>query len=69
MSKDKDRNPDILEVADLAREYGLARSTIYAQVRRGALPAVKFGSAIRFRRETIEAYVRDQEARAAGGGQ
>lgn len=55
---------DVLKVADLAREFGLSPSTIYAQVERGTLPAIRFGKAIRFRRETVEAFVAAQEDRA-----
>lgn len=59
---------DVLTVKELASEFGLAASTVYAQVRRGALPAVRFGKAVRFRRETVERFVHDQESRATGGG-
>lgn len=59
---------DVLTVEDLANEYGVAKSTIYSGVRKGTIPAVRFGSAVRFRREVIESWVRSQEARASGRG-
>jgi len=50
-----------LTVKELATEFKLAKSTIYALVANGQLPHVRFGTAIRFRRDAVEAWLESQE--------
>jgi excisionase family DNA binding protein len=53
------------EVADL---LGVARSWVYEQSRRGRIPTVTLGRYRRYRREAIEAWVKDLERELANAG-
>jgi excisionase family DNA binding protein len=60
-------NP-ILSVNEFAAEFNVAPSTIYGLAARGEVPSVRFGRAIRFRREAIEKWLLRQEAGNAAQG-
>lgn len=49
---------DIMTVEELAEYLKLAPQTIYRKFRRGQLPGVKIGKAIRFKREVVESWLR-----------
>jgi excisionase family DNA binding protein len=49
---------DIMTVEELAKYLKLAPQTIYRKFRRGQLPGVKIGKAIRFKREIVESWLR-----------
>ena len=52
---------NVLTVKELADEFKIAQSTVYALVASGSIPHIRFGAAIRFRRETIEAWLATHE--------
>lgn len=52
---------DVLSVREFAEEFGVAKSTIYALCEAQAIPHIRFGAAIRFRREAIENWIALQE--------
>ncbi len=47
-----------LKVAEVAQMAQVSVSQVYALIKNGSLRAVKFGAAIRIRKEDIEEYVR-----------
>ena len=47
-----------LKVAEVAQIAQVSLSQIYALVKNGSLKAVKFGAAIRIRREDLEEFIR-----------
>jgi excisionase family DNA binding protein len=49
---------DIMTVEELADYLKLDPQTIYRRFRRGELPGVRIGRAIRFRRDVIEGWLR-----------
>ena len=56
-------NP-LLRVDEVAQLFGVSAAWVYQHscgARRPALPSVKLGRAIRFRRESLEQFVRDME--------
>jgi excisionase family DNA binding protein len=54
----------LLEAEDVARYLGMRTDWVYREARAGRLPHVRLGRAVRFRRESLEAWVASQEARA-----
>lgn len=55
----------LLEAEDVARYMGMTTDWVYREVRAGRLPHIRLGRYVRFRRESIEAWLRSRE-RAAG---
>jgi excisionase family DNA binding protein len=49
--------PELLTVADLARNLGVSRWTVYRLVRSGDIKAVRVGERIRFRPADVDAYL------------
>jgi excisionase family DNA binding protein len=49
---------DVMTVEELAEYLRLDPQTIYRRFRRGELPGVKIGKAIRFKREVIDGWLR-----------
>jgi excisionase family DNA binding protein len=49
---------DIMTVDELAKYLKLDSQTIYRKFRKGELPGVKIGNAIRFKREIIDSWLR-----------
>jgi excisionase family DNA binding protein len=49
---------DVMTVEELADYLKLDPQTIYRKFRRGELPGVKIGKAIRFKRDVIEGWLR-----------
>ncbi|MBN1461695.1 MAG: helix-turn-helix domain-containing protein [Armatimonadetes bacterium] len=58
------KNNTILKVRDVCKLLGVGQSTVYRAVETGRLPAVRIGTAIRFRPEALEQFLRQQESRA-----
>lgn len=54
----------LLEAEDVANYLGVRPDRVYREVRAGRLPHIRLGRAVRFRRESIEAWV---DARERGG--
>lgn len=54
----------LLEAEDVANYLGVRPDWVYREVRAGRLPHIRLGRAVRFRRESIEAWV---DARERGG--
>jgi excisionase family DNA binding protein len=42
---------------DVTRITNLSRTTLYSEIAAGRLPAVKFGRAVRIRRDDLEAWI------------
>ncbi len=55
--------PEVMTVEELAEYLKLDPQTIYRRFRRGDLPGVKIGKAIRFKREVIDAWLRTMSHR------
>lgn len=53
------------DVDDTAQYIGLSSFTVRRLAKQGALPAAKIGRAYRFRREDIDAYLREQYSKVA----
>jgi excisionase family DNA binding protein len=49
---------DVMTVDELAEYLKLDPQTVYRKFRRGELPGVKIGKAIRFKRDVIDAWLR-----------
>jgi excisionase family DNA binding protein len=68
-SQQIDPVPGALLTADqVARLLGVPRAWVYEQSRCGRIPTVTLGRYRRYRREAIEAWIRDLEAAGAGVG-
>ena len=50
-------NGKLHEVAEVARTLELSKSYVYELIRRGQLPAVRFGTAVRIRPEDLERFI------------
>jgi excisionase family DNA binding protein len=53
----------LLKAEEIRDRYGLSRTTIFELRRAGELPEVRFGRAVRFRVEDVEALVAARVAR------
>jgi len=58
--------PMLLTVADVQAETGLGRTTVYALLASGELPAVRIGRAVRISRVSLEVWI-EQRAKSAAG--
>ncbi len=47
----------LLKVSDVARMTQISPSQVYTMIQEGALPAVRFGTAIRIRPEDLQAFI------------
>lgn len=66
--RDLETHPDRhVTPQELAEYYRVAESTIYRQVQKGALPAVRVGRAVRIRLEDAQRYGRPPDDSALGG--
>lgn len=57
----------LLEVDDVAAYLGMRSDWVYREVRAGRLPHIRLGRAVRFRQESIEAWIRANEHSARSG--
>lgn len=56
------RHPSrLLEAEDVAEYLGMRTDWVYREVRAGRLPHIRLGRAVRFRRESIEAWLDSRE--------
>lgn len=55
----------LLEVEDVATFLGMRTDWVYREVRAGRLPHIRLGRAVRFRRESIEAWIQSRERGAS----
>jgi excisionase family DNA binding protein len=55
----------VLTAAEVAQMLGVSKDYIYDACARDELPHVRLGRSIRFRRESIEQWLREQEQGAA----
>ncbi len=55
----------LLEVEDVANILGMRTDWAYREVRAGRLPHIRLGRAVRFRRESIEAWIQSRERGAS----
>jgi excisionase family DNA binding protein len=51
----------LLEAEEVARYLGMRIDWVYREVRAGRLPHIRLGRAVRFRRESINAWLAAQE--------
>jgi excisionase family DNA binding protein len=51
----------LLEAEDVAEYLGMRTDWVYREVRAGRLPHIRLGRAVRFRRESIEAWLESRE--------
>ena len=51
----------LLEAEDVAEYLGVRTDWVYREVRAGRLPHIRLGRAVRFRRESIEAWIDSRE--------
>jgi excisionase family DNA binding protein len=51
----------LLEAEDVADYLGVRTDWVYREVRAGRLPHIRLGRAVRFRRESIEAWIDSRE--------
>lgn len=51
----------LLKAADVADMLGMKKDWVYAEAREGRIPHVKLGRYTRFRRESIEDWIRSRE--------
>jgi excisionase family DNA binding protein len=51
----------LLEAEDVATYLGVRTDWVYREVRAGRLPHIRLGRAVRFRRESIEAWIDSRE--------
>jgi excisionase family DNA binding protein len=58
----------LLTADDVAAMLGMGTDWVYAQVRAGRIPHVRLGRYVRFREESIEAWIREMEHRATMNG-
>lgn len=56
----------LLEADDVARYLGMRTDWVYREVRAGRLPHIRLGRAVRFRRDSIEAWLAARERGASG---
>jgi excisionase family DNA binding protein len=57
----------LLEANEVARYLGMRTDWVYREVRAGRLPHIRLGRAVRFRRESIEAWLASRERAASNG--
>jgi excisionase family DNA binding protein len=57
----------LLEAEEVARYLGMRTDWVYREVRAGRLPHIRLGRAVRFRRESIEAWLASRERAASDG--
>lgn len=56
-----ERGSKLLEADDVAEYLGMRTDWVYREVRAGRLPHIRLGRAVRFRRESIEAWLEARE--------
>jgi excisionase family DNA binding protein len=54
--------PALLYADDVATMLGVSKPWVYAEVRAGRMPHVRLGRYVRFRRESIEQWLREIES-------
>lgn len=57
----------LLEADDVARYIGMTTDWIYREVRAGRMPHIRLGRYVRFRRESIDAWLAARERGPAPG--
>jgi excisionase family DNA binding protein len=57
----------LLEAEEVARYLGMRTDWVYREVRAGRLPHIRLGRAVRFRRESIDAWLKSRERGASNG--
>lgn len=56
----------LLEADDVARYLGMRTDWVYREVRAGGLPHIRLGRAVRFRHDSIEAWLAARERGTSG---
>jgi excisionase family DNA binding protein len=65
--RDSEPGARLLEAEEVAQYLGMRTDWVYREVRAGRLPHIRLGRAVRFRRESIEAWLESRERGAANG--
>lgn len=58
------RADELLTADEVAAMLRVTRAWVYSETRRGAMPHVRLGRYVRFRRDALEAWVREIEQSA-----
>jgi excisionase family DNA binding protein len=53
----------LLDADEVAEMLGVPKAWVYEQSRKGRIPTVALGRYRRYRRESVEAWIREQESR------
>ena len=61
--------PQFLTVSELQVVMRIGRSSAYDLIRRGIVPAVRWGRTVRISRDVVMGYVNQQQRPASGQGQ
>jgi excisionase family DNA binding protein len=56
---DSERPMRLLKVSDVARMTQVSPSQVYTMIQEGALPAVRFGTALRVRPEDLQKFIEE----------
>lgn len=51
----------VFRVDDIARRFGIPRSTLYQWIKHGEIPALRFGRAMRLNRAGVEQVLRKRQ--------
>ncbi len=65
--EDRVASSRLLEADDVARYIGMTTDWIYREVRAGRMPHIRLGRCVRFRRESIDAWLAARERGPAAG--
>jgi excisionase family DNA binding protein len=52
---------ELLEAAEVAAMLGMTKAWVYEQTRKDAIPYIRLGRFVRFRRQSIEDWIRNRE--------
>ncbi len=62
-----ERASRLLEAEEVAEYLGMRTDWVYREVRAGRLPHIRLGRAVRFRRESLDAWLESRERGASSG--
>lgn len=59
MEDDCKEKEGLVPISAVARQLGLSKPLVYYLAKRGELPSIKFGKAVRFDLKDVEEYIRE----------
>mgnify|MGYP000409698766 CR=1 FL=1 len=51
----------LMNLEEMAKYIGVSNTTVYRYIKQGKIPAIKIGKLWKFRKETIEGWLKKQE--------